>query len=303
MGFTQLKSDPCLYVSTSEGVGTQVLAVYVDDILITGETDEAIEEMKRDLANRFHIKDLKELKYFLGVKMVQDMQNGKVWIGQPLYTENMVREFGMIDTKPVKSPVNPSSKLKKASPEDETVNQELYQSAIEKLLYLATKTRPDIAYAVLSVARFTANPTEGHWKAVKHIFRYLVGTMDYGVVYSHTGKVDCSGHSDADWGGDLDDRKSTSGYVFKIAGGPVSWQSCKQSCVALSTAEAEYIALASAAQEAIWLSRLLAEITNKPVKSMVINEDNQLAICLSKNPQFHGRSKHIESSSISSESE
>ena len=126
MGFTQLKSDPCLYVSTSEGVGTQVLAVYVDDILITGETDEANEETKRDLANCFHINDLKELKHFLGVKMVQDMKNGKVWIGQPLYTENMVCEFRMIDAKPVKSPVNPSSKLKKASPDDETVNQELY---------------------------------------------------------------------------------------------------------------------------------------------------------------------------------
>lgn len=129
MGFTQLKSDPCLYVSMSEGVGTLVLAVYVDDILITGETEEAIEETKHNLANHFHIKDLKELKYFLGVKMIQDMKNGKVWIGHPLYAENMVREFGMIDAKPVKSPVNPSSKLKKASPKDEIIYQELYQSA------------------------------------------------------------------------------------------------------------------------------------------------------------------------------
>ncbi len=164
--------------------------------------------------------------------MVQDVKNGKMRIGQPLYTENMVREFRMIDAKPFKSPVNSSIKLKKALPEDETVNQELYQSAIGKLLYLATKTRPDIAYAVSSVARFTANPTEDHWKAVKHIFRYLVGTMDY---CSRTGKIDCRGHTDADWGGDRDDRKSTSGYVFKIAGGPVSWKSHKQGCVALST--------------------------------------------------------------------
>lgn len=101
----------------------------------------------------------------------------------------------------------------------------------------------------------TAKPNEEHWNAVKYIFQYLVGTLNYGILYSHNGETGCSGYSDTDWGGD-----STSGYVFCIAGGPVSWQSCKQSCVALSTSEAEYIALTSAAQEAVWLQQLLAEV-------------------------------------------
>ena len=105
---------------------------------------------------------------------------------------------------------------------------------------------------------------------------------------------DCVGYSDADWGGDLDDRKSTSGYVFQISGGAVSWSSKKQTCVALSTAEAEYVALASATQEAMWMRRLSAELSGKPpVGATMIFEDNQYAISMTKNPQFHGRSKHI----------
>ena len=131
-----------------------------------------------------------------------------------------------------------------------------------------------------------------HWKAVKHILRYLIGTINYGLLYSRTSSV-CLGYSDSDWGGDLDNRKSTSGYVFQIGGGPVSWQSRKQSCVALSTSEAEYIALTPAAQEAIWLRQLLSELEQEPEKKVVIYEDNQSTICLSKNPQFHGHSKHI----------
>ena len=289
MGFMQMKSDPCLYL-----LHELILAVYVDDILICGRTDQEIEKVKSDLARRFNIKDLGELKYFLGVNMVQNVKHSQIWIGQPMYTELMIKEFEMLDAKTAKSPVNPSLKLKKASTEDIPVNQEMYQSAVGKLLYLAIRTRPDIAYAVSSVARFTTNPTEEHWKAVKHIFRYLLGTMYNGIQYSQTGKIECKGYSDADWGGDLDDRKSTSGYVFQIGGGPVSWQSRKQGCVAISTSEAEYIALTSAAQEGIWLCRLLDELTGKQTNPIVIYEDNQSAICLSKNPQFHGRSKHID---------
>ena len=101
------------------------------------------------------------------------------------------------------------------------------------------------------------------------------------------------GFSDADWGGDLDDRKSTSGYVFQVGGTPISWRSKKQACVALSTAEAEYIALAGTAQESLWLQQLFSDLEKEPTKKMVIFEDNQSAISMAKNPQFHGRSKHI----------
>ena len=201
----------------------------------------------------------------------------------------------MQDAKSCKTPVNPGLKLTKANEESTLVNQELYQSAVGKLLYLSTRTRPDIAYAVSTAAKFTAKPSEEHWKAVKHILRYIAGTINLGLQFTRGGSIDCTGFADADWAGDIDDRKSTSGYLFKVGGGPVSWRSRKQNCVALSTAEAEYMSLTLAAQEAIWLNRLLAELQSQeePAKPAILYEDNQSAICMTKNPQFHGRCKHI----------
>ena len=159
----------------------------------------------------------------------------------------------MTDAKAVKTPMNPSMKLSKATDSSKAVNIEKYQSAFGKLLYLATRTRPDIAFAICNVAKYTANPTDEHWMAVKHILRYLAGTVQYGLVYTKDNLIECCEYSDADWARDLDDRKSTSGYIFQVGGGSVSWKCSKQSCVALSTAEAEYMALSSAAQEAIWM--------------------------------------------------
>lgn len=232
-----------------------------------------------------------KLHYFLGVEAVQDPETGSVWLGQQSYTESILTRFGMQDAKPIRSPVDTSTKLVKGGDEDTCVDQQLYQSAVGSLLYLSTATRPDITYAVSNVAKFCAKPTQQHWVAVKRIFRYLRGTQNYGLLYSRSdSSKNCVGFSDADWGGDLCDRKSTSGY---IGGTAVSWRSKKQSCVALSTAEAEYIALASAAQESLWLQQLLADLNKEQTKTMVIFEDNQSAICMSRNPQFHGRSKHI----------
>ena len=128
---------------------------------------------------------------------------------------------------------------------------------------------------------------------MKRILRYLKGTADHGLAFTPNASGDCVGYSDADWGGDLNDRKSTSGYLFLISGGAVSWRSKKQTCVALSTAEAEYVALASAAQEATWIRQLTAVLENRQQETVTVFEDNQSAICMTKNPQFHGRSKHI----------
>ena len=181
----------------------------------------------------------------------------------------------------------------KTTEDDDIVDQGLYQFAVGILLYLSVGTRPDITYAVGNVAKFCANPNKHHWTAVKRIMRYLKGTVHVGLLYSRDGSKECIGYSDADWAGDLDDRKSTSGYMFQVSGAAVSWRSKKQTCVALSTAEAEYMALASAAQEAIWMRQLATDLGSNPTGATVIFEDNQSAIRMAKNPQFHGRAKHI----------
>ena len=132
-----------------------------------------------------------------------------------------------------------------------------------------------------------------HWKSIKHIMRYLNGTRNYGLLYDKEKVTDFIGYSDADWDGDLDNRRSTSGYVFKLSRAAVSWRSKKQSCVALSRAEAEYMALARATQEAVWMQRLQNDLNEASAKSTLIYEDNQSTICMAKNPQHYGRAKHI----------
>ena len=183
----------------------------------------------------------------------------------------------------------PGTKLIKATEQSEIFDDTLYQSAVGSLLYLSGWTRPDIAFAVSSVARFCSSPAKEHWTAIKHILRYLKGTTDYGLVYSEDQDDESTlvGYSDADWARDASNQKSTSGYLFMMIGAPVSWRSRKQSCVALSMAEAEYVAMASAAQEATWMRQL--EDLLKQMKPTVISEDNHSAIAVAQNPQSHSK--------------
>ena len=293
LGFVATSSDPCIYRS-SEGE-LCLLGIYVDDIILAAKSTARLEEVKKGLAKKFDIKDMGTLHYFLGMKVIRDDATGKVWIGQPGYTKSLLKRYGMEAAKPVDTPVDTSTKLVAMAEDDESLDQTLYQSAVGSLMYLAVATRPDITFAVSNVAKFSAQPAKHHWTAVKRVMRYLRGTTEMGLVFSPQPTDECVGYSDADWGGDLDDRKSTSGYLFQVGGGAVSWRSKKQTCVALSTAEAEYIALAAAAQEALWLRQLTAEfkMSDVPLEATTIHEDNQSTISMAKNPQFHGRTKHI----------
>ena len=170
------------------------------------------------------------------------------------------------------------------------INQTEYQSLVRSLLYATIATRPDIAQAVGVVSKYNSNPSQLHLTAAKRILRYLKGTTELAIKYQKSDNESLIGYSDADWAGDQDDRHLTTGNLFIMAGGPISWLSKKQPIVALSTSEAEYIALSSASQEAVWLRRLLTTTlrvsSNKPVTIM---EDNQGAIAMSKNPIAHSR--------------
>ena len=151
----------------------------------------------------------------MGVKIVQDQEGQKIWTGQPAYAESILQKFGMENAKPVNTPVDTGMKLVKSTDESEGVDQTVYQSAVGSLLYLSIGTRPIITYAVSNVAKFCANPSKQHLTAVKCILRYLKGTANLGLLYSKDGSKDCVGYADADWAGEIDDRKLTSGYLFK----------------------------------------------------------------------------------------
>jgi hypothetical protein len=167
-----------------------------------------------------------------------------------------------------------------------------YREAIGSLMYAALGTRPDISFAVSFLSQFMQNPGRAHWEAVKRVFRYLKGTKDTCLVIGGTGKG-LEAFSDADWASQ-EHRHSISGYVFTIGGGAVSWSSKKQVIVALSTTEAEYIAATHAAKEALWIRMFLAEIARPLKKPTTIHLDNISAISITKNDEYHPRTKHID---------
>ena len=175
MGFEQANSDPCIY--TASGGELFLIAVYVDDIILAGGSDKRMKEVKDAIPEKFMVKDLGELHHFLGVKVIQNKESNSIWIGQETYARELVKKFKMEESKAVSTPIQLGSNLVKAVDEDDMFDQEIYQSAVGSLLYLSTRTRPDISYAVSSVARFTSKPTKQHWTAVKRIFRYLNGTI------------------------------------------------------------------------------------------------------------------------------
>jgi len=160
-------------------------------------------------------------------------------------------------------------------------------------MYLALGTRPDIAFVVNMMSRFSDKHDQSHWEAIKRVFRYLNGTIDLGIKYESSGsKSELVGFSDADFAKDT--RRSTTGYAFFLSNGIVTWSSQRQRLVTLSTTESEYVAAAAAAKEAMWLRKLINDIENTNSAAVVLNVDNQSAIKLAKNPEFHKRSKHID---------
>lgn len=223
--------------------------------------------------------------------MIQD-QDG-IFINQHKYAMDILRRFGMEDCNPVKNPIVPGQKLsKEGEGEGAAVDPTVFKQLIGSLRYLIV-TRPDLTYSVNLVSRYMEEPREIHMLAAKRILRYVQGTSEYGIQYKKGGEDELIGYTDSDYAGDVDDRRSTSGYVFMLSGGAVSWASKKQPIVTLSTTEAEFVADAYGACQGVWLRNILEEIGAKQEEGTTMLCDNSSTIKLSKNLVLHGRSKHI----------
>ena len=220
MGFKQSTSDPCIYTSTTESGGLLILAVYVDDILLAGKSQQKIAQVKADLRKLFQLKDMGELHYFLGVSEPQKRYGLANQHIPKLLSRNL--EWNTVNLH-ANTPMAPGTKLLKATEQSEIIDPTLYQSAVGSLLYLSGWTGLDIAFVVSQVAKFCFSPTKEHWSAVKRILRYLKGTPNYGLSYSRNDDINGAliRYSDADWAGDVNYRKSTSGYVFMMSGAAV----------------------------------------------------------------------------------
>jgi hypothetical protein len=211
---------------------------------------------------------------------------------QEKYAKEILERFNMEKSNSVCSPIVAGTKLSKYDKGDE-VDPTQFKQMVGSLMYL-TATRPDLMFAVNLIARFMEHPVENHLMAAKRILRYIRGTQELGILYKKGSQAELIAYSDSDYGGDVDDRKSTSGYVFMMGSGAVSWSSRKQPIVTLSTTEAEFIAAAHCVCQGIWLKRILECIGLEQRKCLTVLCDNSSTIKLSKNPVLHGRSKHID---------
>ena len=290
-------ADPCVYYKKEivDGENSFILiGVYVDDTILCCNNLKYLVCQKNKISSKFEMDDRGDVNFILGMTITRDRENRTLMINQKNYLNDVLKRFNMSDCKPVSTPVEPGQKFEKISEGDEPFDVSTYQSAIGSLNYAAIATRPDISVAVGKLSQFMQSPSQIHWSAVKRVFRYIKGTISYGLKFNYSNNFELYGYSDSDWAGCVMSRKSTSGQLFRIGGCTVSWRSKKQSVVALSSTEAEYIALCEAAQETTWLRHLLHDIGLQQVEPTTIFEDNQGSIALARNPKDHPRTKHVD---------
>ena len=297
--YKQSAADPCIYYRTQmvgEKAVVVFIGVYVDDTIFMSNDASVLAAEKAKISSEFDMDDRGEIHYILGMEVKRDRSQKIITISQKAYLESVLTRFSMQNCNPVSTPLETGKRFKRLGDDDETVNIKLYQAAIGSLNYAAIATRPDLSLAVGMLSQHMVNPGTDHWSGVKRVLRYVKGTLDYGLRFeaSPDDSFALHGYSDADWAGCNETRKSMSGQVFKMGNCTISWRSRKQSIVALSTTEAEYVAMCEAAQEAVWLRRLLSDIGFTQKAPTVIAEDNQGAICLTQNPKDHSRTKHID---------
>jgi hypothetical protein len=288
LGFEKSEADPNLYF-IMVGEDPLILLLYLDDLFITG-AERLISSCKESLASEFEMTDIGLMHYFLGLEVWQEP--GHIFLGQGKYVCDILSRFQMGDSRPMTTPMITNWKKLHAS-ESQLMDSTLYRQLIGSLMYLVN-TRPDICFAVNTLSQFMVEPRRVHWVAAKHVLRYLCGTVDYGMDYHRGDGVRLVGYTDSDWAGCVSDRKITSGCCFGLGSAVVSWFSRKQKSVALSSAEAEYMAASQASCEALWLRKMLIGLFGVQLRPTVIYCDNQSCIKLSENPVFHDRSKHIE---------
>ena len=270
--------------------------MHVDDCSIVGKTKALIVRFKVEIAKHVEITDMGELHWILGIEVRRIRKERRILLSQKSYIDSILRRYGFEDLKPVSTPMDPNVRL--TSAQSPSTTEEIaamrhvpYHEAVGSLMYATLGTRPDICFAVQSVLRFNSKPGLIHWEAVKRIFRYLKGTRDLWLAYGGAAK-ELVGYADA-YGSMGEDRKAISGYVFLINAGAVSWSAKRQDIISLSTTESEYVATTYAAKEALWLCQLILQVFGINLGPTNLFSDNQSAIALTKEHQYHARTKHI----------
>lgn len=293
-GFNQSMADPCLFHGVFQSKKV-FLILYVDDILLLCEDEGTLNDIMKVINKNFEATICKSGS-FVGMEIDQN-KDGSIFIHSQAYIKKILRQFNLDSCNPVNVPADPNVILSSELDTTFEGTSVPYREAVGSLMFLSSTTRPDITYAVNLVSRFQNNFSQIHWNAVKRIMKYLKATPYHGIQYmSESENPYLVAYSDADFAGDLDTRKSTTGYVFMLSNGAITWCTSRQQSVSTSTTESEYIAASTAVKEVIWLRQLLCDIDELSfcAKNVTLHIDNQSAIKLIKNPLFHRRTKHID---------
>ena len=294
--FKQCLTDPCIYHQQfPDKNDIVILSIWVDDILIIALPNR-LETIKQILKTEYKMTDLGPISFILGISIIRNRKTRQIKLHQPRHIKAALERFNMENANISHTPTEPSKQLQKATDSNIPNPNTPYRQAIGSLMYIALSTRPDIATALNKAAQHSINHDESHWIAVKRIFRYLKGTFNLALTLGNTKNNDMklTAACDSDWAGDTDDRKSTTGYLFFLNDGLISWQSRKQNTVATSSTQAEYHALSGAAKETLWIRQFLNEIGQQQQCATTILQDNQSTIALAYNPIIHNRTKHID---------
>jgi hypothetical protein len=236
--------DNCIYVKFKRK-NFAILVLYVDDILLTSSDKNMLYETKNFLSSNFDMKDLGDASYVLGIEIYRDRTKGVLGLSQKSYIDRVIKRYNMYKCSTTPAPVVKGDKLgtfqcPKNKYESDQMKSIPYASAVESLMYAQVCTRPDIAFIIGLLGKFQTNPGLKHWEAIKKVLRYLEGTKNIMLTYIKSNELKFVGYADADFaGGDL--RKSTSGYIFTLAGGAISWKSSKQTIIVSSTMQAEFL--------------------------------------------------------------
>jgi len=296
-GLIPTKADPCIYVRRT-GNSILLLSIHVDDQLIACTSTQELEEFKRLLNNRFECSDGGPVNYFLGINIYRDIPAKRLYLSQEHYLESLLARFGMTNCHPSKT-ILPSD-FKPVTPTDEEFEAAKhldFPSMAGGILYAASITRPDLAYAAGLLCRFISKWSIQIFQAAKHVLRYIRGTTDLCLTYDgHGSQRVLLGYADADWGGCLNTRRSTTGYIFQTYGGIVAWKSRRQPSTALSTTHAELLATTDAARQAEWLRQLLDDLGMGLPNGVPVSlyNDNAGAVLLAQHPHDHKMTKHFD---------
>ena len=290
LGFKRSKLDAAIFNKGSEREKVLV-GIYVDDLIITGPSENKISKFKEEMKDKFEMTDLDLLSSYLGMEVRQSSVN--IFLSQRSYTKHILKVFKMNDCNTIQTPMEVHLKLQREA-EGKLVNSTNFRSLIGSLRYLMN-TGPDIMYCVSYLSRFMDKPSSEHLATAKRIMRYLKGNVNFGILYKKGDRdMKITGYTDSDFVGDINDRKSTSGQIFFLGGLPITSNSVKQRVVALSTCEAEYIAVSSATCQGLWISRLIKELMSVEENLVKILVDNKSALELTRNPVHHSHRKHID---------